>query len=120
MLTRALCGHYKPAPVVTAERIRFQKRNQKKGEAVSDYIVTLRQLSATCNFGQYLDDALRDRFVSGLRSYAVQRRLLSEKDLTFPRACEIAVLMELASKNMMEFSGHSGPAKYPVKCQHFF
>ncbi len=109
VLTRALSGHYKPAPVVIAEQFRFQKRNQKEGEAVSDYIVALRQLSATCNFGQYLDDALRDRFVSGLWSDAVHRRLLSEKDLTFLRVCEIAILMELASKNTMEFSGHCGP-----------
>uniref|UniRef100_A0A3P9C9M9 Retrotransposon gag domain-containing protein n=1 Tax=Maylandia zebra TaxID=106582 RepID=A0A3P9C9M9_9CICH len=108
-LTGALSAHYKPTPVVIAERFRFQKRNQKEGEAVSDYVVALRQLSATCDFGQYLDEALRDRFVSGLRSDAVQRKLLSEKDLTFPRACEIAVSMELASKNTMEFSGRQDP-----------
>uniref|UniRef100_A0A3B5LGC2 Retrotransposon gag domain-containing protein n=1 Tax=Xiphophorus couchianus TaxID=32473 RepID=A0A3B5LGC2_9TELE len=108
-LTAALQAHYKPTPVVIAERFRFQKRNQKEGEPVSDYVVALRQLSATCNFGQYLDEALRDRFVSGLRSDAAQRKLLAEKDLTFSRACEIAVNMELASKNTMEFSGHHDP-----------
>uniref|UniRef100_A0A668SMS5 Retrotransposon gag domain-containing protein n=1 Tax=Oreochromis aureus TaxID=47969 RepID=A0A668SMS5_OREAU len=98
-LTAALSAHYKPTPVVIAERFRFQKRNQKEGEAVSDYVVALRQLSATCDFGQYLDEALRDRFVSGLRSDAVQHKLLSEKDLTFPRACEIAISMELAKQS---------------------
>lgn len=64
-LTRALSMHYKPAPVEIAEHLRFQKCNQKEGEPVSDYVVALRQLSATCNFGEYLDDALTDRFVSG-------------------------------------------------------
>lgn len=57
-LTRAQSTHYKPAPVEIAERFRFQKCNQKEGEPISDYVVALRQLSATCNFGQYLDDAL--------------------------------------------------------------
>uniref|UniRef100_A0A3P9DS45 Retrotransposon gag domain-containing protein n=1 Tax=Maylandia zebra TaxID=106582 RepID=A0A3P9DS45_9CICH len=120
-LTGALSAHYKPTPVVIAERFRFQKRNQKEGEAVSDYVVALRQLSATCDFGQYLDEALRDRFVSGLRSDAVQRKLLLEKDLTFLRACEIAVSMELASKNTMEFSGRQDTHHVNVisHLQHF-
>ena len=59
-LKAALSSHYKPKPIVIAERFRFQKRNQKEGEAVSDYVVALRQLSATCNVGQYLDEALRE------------------------------------------------------------
>lgn len=61
-------------------------------------MVALKQLAATCDFRQYLDDALRDRFVSVLRLDAVQRRLLSEKDLPFSKACEIAVAMEMALK----------------------
>lgn len=38
-LVRALSTHYKPAPIVIAERFRFQKRNQKGSETVSDYVV---------------------------------------------------------------------------------
>lgn len=37
--------------------------------------------------GQYLDDDLRERFVSGLRPAAVQCRLLLEMDLNFLWAC---------------------------------
>lgn len=40
-LVRALSTHYKPAPIVIAERFRFQKRNQKDSETVSDYVVAL-------------------------------------------------------------------------------
>lgn len=86
-LTIALSAHCKPEPVVIAEWFRFQKPKQREGYAVSEYVVALRQLSATYKFGQYLDEALRDCFVSGLHSDAVQCWLLSEKDLTFPKAC---------------------------------
>lgn len=79
------------------ERFKFQKRNQKEGESVADYIVALRQLSVSFEFGQYLSDALRDRFVSGLNSESMQRKLLSQKDLMFNQACEIASSLELAS-----------------------
>ncbi len=43
-LKAALLAHYRP--LVIAERFKFQKRNQKEGESVADYIVALRQLSA--------------------------------------------------------------------------
>ncbi len=104
-LKAALLAHYRPQPLVIAERFKFQKRNQKEGESVADYIVALRQLSASCEFGQYLSDALRDRFVSGLTSESMQRKLLSQKDLTFRQACEIASSMELASRNTLEIAG---------------
>lgn len=92
-LVRELSTHDNPAPIVITERFRFQKRYQKEDDTVSDYVVALKQLAATCDFGQYLDDALRDHFVSGMRSDAVQCRLLPEKDLTFPKVCEVAATM---------------------------
>lgn len=63
-------------------------------------MVSLKQLSTTCDFGAHLDDALRDRFVCGLKSEEVQRRLLSMAGLTFKTACDIALAMH---KN---FRGH--------------
>ena len=47
----------------------------------------LRQLARMCNFGQYLETALRDQFVCGLRDEKCQRELLSIQDLT----AEIAI-----------------------------
>lgn len=52
-----------------------------------------------------MDEALRDCFVNGLHSDAVQHKLLSEKVLTSSRS----ISMELASKSTMEFSGHREP-----------
>ena len=98
-LCDALGNHYKPKPLVIVERFRFQKRNQHDGESNADYIVALKQLSTHCEFGTHLDDALRDRFVSGLKSEEVQRRLLSMTTLTFKTACETALAMEMASRN---------------------
>lgn len=106
-LTEALLAHYQPKPLVIAERFRFQKRNQKEGESVNDYVVAIRHLSKHCEYGDHLDEALRDRLVSGLASESIQRKLLTERDLTFARACEIALSMEMASKNSLEILGKS-------------
>ena len=46
---------------------------------MADYVVTLKRLSATCDFGEFVKQALRDRLVCGLRDENIQRRLLTMK-----------------------------------------
>lgn len=43
-----------------------------------------------------------ERFVCGIRHPHIQKRLLSEKDLTFEKAMEINVAMEAAAKDATE------------------
>ena len=61
-----LTAHFKPKPITIAERFRFYKRQQRQGESMADYIAELRRLATTCEFGAFLDDALRDKLVCGL------------------------------------------------------
>ena len=76
-----LTAHFKPKPITIAERFRFYKRQQRQGESMADYVAELRRLATACEFGAFLDDALRDKFVCGLQNENIQRRLLSEADL---------------------------------------
>jgi len=101
-LKETLMTHYAPRPIVIAERYRFYKRDQQESESVSDFVVMLKNLASTCEFGNFLNEALRDRFVCGLRSENCRRRLLTESDLTFTKAIEIARSMELARKDCTE------------------
>ena len=78
---------------------------QLLGESMADYEAALRRLATNCKFGEFLGQALRDRFVCGLRNEAVQRRLLSEKDLTHTKAMEIAQAMEAADRNAKSLKG---------------
>ena len=75
-------------------------------ESIAEYVAELRRLATDCEFGDYLGEALRDRLVCGTRSSSVQKRLLSEADLTFKRALEIAQAMEAAESNVK--SGYRG------------
>lgn len=63
---------------------------------------------ANCDFGDYRDQALRDRFVCGLLSDSIQRRLLTESDLSFTRAVEIAQGMEAAARDTLQLKGSEG------------
>ncbi len=101
-LTTKLKDHFQPKKIVIAERFHFHRQDQAAGETVADYVAELRWLSTHCAFEKYLEDALRDRLVCGLRNEAIQRRLLSKSDLTFAKALEIAQAMEAAEKNAQQ------------------
>lgn len=95
-----LRGHYLPEKSEISERFTFNKCNQKPNQSVSEYIVELRRLANTCKFGTFLDEALRDRLVCGLVSDTLQKKLLSESQLTFAKACSLAQAHEMATKQV--------------------
>ncbi|KAL5460041.1 hypothetical protein EMCRGX_G033456 [Ephydatia muelleri] len=103
-LKALLKAHYDPKPLVIAERFRFYRRDQTAEESISEFLVELRRLAAHCEFGQFLDEALRDRLVCGLRNDAIQKRLLSEADVTLAKAVQIASSMESAEKQSLQLN----------------
>eukprot|EP00731_Ephydatia_muelleri_P002940 Em0001g2940a len=91
-----------PKPLVIAERFRFHKREQKTDETIRAYAASLQKLTEHCEFGNALDDTLRDRLVCGMKNEKVQRRLLMKRDLTFAAAVEE---MEIGEKDAAQFHG---------------
>ena len=68
---------------------------------MADYVITLKRLNATCDFGGFLKQALRDRLVCGLRDENIQ--IVHHKKLTFQVANETAVAMEMAYQSESAF-----------------
>ena len=97
-----LQAHLSPKPIVIAERFRFHKRNQVRGESVNDYMAVLRKLSEHCQFGTALNDTLRDRFVCGLNDETTQKKLLSMEACDLKKAIDVARAMETATKDAAE------------------
>ncbi|XP_046383599.1 uncharacterized protein K02A2.6-like [Ischnura elegans] len=98
-LVGVLTTHYAPKRLTIAERYNFHTRSQQTGENVKEFIIALKKLAEFCEFGDFLNDALRDRFVCGIESAVIRQRLLLESKLTFEQACIIATDLELAQKN---------------------
>ena len=73
----------------------------------------LRKHARHCEFKTFLDKALRDRLVCGLRSKTIQNRLLTEKDLTLTKALDLAVGMEAAAKEVTEWEAAAGATPLP-------
>ena len=107
--------HFEPKRTVIVERYHFHKRDQAAGESIADYEAALRNLATHCAFAAYLDEALRDRFVCGIRDDSIRRRLLSERDLTLTQAIEQALAMEAPAKNALFVNSH----EHGIKKLHF-
>ena len=67
-------------PLAIAEWYLLHKQDQRTGEAVSEFIIELRCQAQTCSFGNFLEQALRDRLICGLAHGGTQKKLLTEKD----------------------------------------
>ncbi|CAN8028281.1 unnamed protein product [Ixodes persulcatus] len=65
---RLLERHFTNTLNVLVERRRFMLRRQRQDEPIRAYVSALRQLASTCDFGDFLEAALRDRVVDGVRS----------------------------------------------------
>ena len=85
---------------MTVQRYKFNTRIQQLQEDVSTFVAKLRELTEFCEFGDRLDDHVRDRLVCGVRDDCTKRRLFTESNLTFQKAWEIARSMETAGRNV--------------------
>ena len=70
--------HFDTKPLMIGKRFHFYKRSQKPNETVAEFLADIQKLSDHCDFGSFLDQALRDRFVCGVHNATVQKRLLTK------------------------------------------
>ena len=71
---------------VIFERARFNRRVQKEGESVEQFITSLYSLVDTCDYGDLKDEMIRDRIVVSIRDQALSERLQTVADLTLEKA----------------------------------
>ena len=71
-LVKVFKKDFEPKLLVIAQRFTFYCRNQSSTKSVLDYAAELRCLATHCDFGDYLNQALMDRLVCGIRSENIQ------------------------------------------------
>ena len=102
-LKTILKSHFAPKRFTIAERYRFHNCTQTESESAAEFVANLKKLAPTCDFGTFLPDALRDRFVCGLRSTSLQKKQLAD-DHTFQQALKVALNHEAAEKDVAELN----------------
>ena len=98
---------YNLKPLVTVQRFHFYSWFRQPEESTSTFVAELRNLTKDCDFGASLEDNLRDRLVCGIADQVLQKRLLSEQNLTFKMAFEIAQSHKSAARNIVTLQGSS-------------
>lgn len=77
-LLTQLRNHLSPKLSVIGERAKFHRRSQQEKETIAQFVADLRTLAQACEFGAFLDEALRDQFVCGLQRVDIQHDLFTE------------------------------------------
>ncbi len=101
-LVELLKNYYNPTPSEIVQRFKFNSRNRQPNETVADYVAVLCELAQHCNYGDKLQEMLRDRLVCGIEADGIQRRLLAEAELTFEKALKLAQAIETANKYVLD------------------
>ena len=115
------------------ERYVFSCRSQKHGKNFDQFLTELRKFAATCQFGTFEDEMLRDRIVTGLRDHGHRERVLRETTLTLQKAIDICRTNEMAANQRLKMkqtdtvhlvhgnetrAHHADPRKNPRKIKN--
>jgi hypothetical protein len=77
-----------------AERATFFSQQQHDGESLASFYSRLKKSAEHCNFGDHLEEMLRDRLVLGCRSKEARQRLLAMHPLWLGAARDTLVTFE--------------------------
>lgn len=67
-IVTVLGSYYDPEPLEMVELWKFRSRTQMEGESIAEFITALQREAKHCKFGEYLQKALRNQLVFGLRN----------------------------------------------------
>lgn len=70
------------------ERYMFYKRDQKEGESFDSFLMDVKRLVRSCEFGDATNEMMRDRMVMGIADKKLQTKLLETAALTYDLAVE--------------------------------
>jgi hypothetical protein len=108
-LLQALTQHYVVKKSAVAGRYEFYACRQIEGQSVNEFVVEIKKRAAFCNFGTFLNEALRDRLVCGLAREQLVKKLLTIGDsLSFDEAVKVAIAYESAEKEMKKMQPEMG------------
>lgn len=85
---------------VTYERYVLNNRSQEMGEKFDEFLMDLRKLIKSCDYGEITDSIIRDRIVCGIADDVTRRKLLQTRNLDLNTAIDICKAAEMAGQQM--------------------
>jgi len=102
--------HFAPRRSEVFERFKFMKRSQAPGESFDTWLVDMKALADSCNYGDGLNSIIRDFIVLGVEDDNTREKLLYETGLTLAKAIEICRACESAKSHLSKIASQPSPA----------
>ncbi|XP_042147516.1 uncharacterized protein LOC121836625 [Ixodes scapularis] len=111
-----LDAHFATTTSVLVDRHRLRQRRQAPNEAFEAYAASLRELASSCDYGDGVDNVIRDQLLEGTTSRQIRERLLYEgSTLTLQRALDIGRHIEQIQREIHEFDGDASVQRVAPK-----
>ena len=107
-----LTYYFEPKLYIIYQRYMFNSCTQEQSEKFDAYLIKLRHLIKTCEYGALEDELLRDQMVTGTSNNNVQARLLSESGLTLDRVIDICRSTEQAEQQLGKLNNSAETIHY--------
>uniref|UniRef100_A0A8C6XYR5 CCHC-type domain-containing protein n=1 Tax=Naja naja TaxID=35670 RepID=A0A8C6XYR5_NAJNA len=111
-LEKLLRAHYAPQVSCLIKRHEFYRRDQEESENVNDFVASLRDIVGACAFNS-LEEAMRDRFVLGLKDKVLQSKLLLKPKITLKEAIEEASSAEATKSSAAAMKKINKASRHP-------
>lgn len=78
--------HFTKKRNIIYERVKFNLRSQRENESIEAFVTDLLKLGEHCNYGNLLEEVIRDRIVIGIRDKQLSELLQLDAELTLEKA----------------------------------
>ena len=100
VILEKLTAHFTPVKNKLYDRCVFSEAHQLPNETIDQYVLRLRHLASSCDWGEELDNMLRDRLILGCRDAQARARAFRKKDCTLADALDILRVAEATSQQL--------------------
>ncbi|KAM7290484.1 uncharacterized protein ISCGN_027109 [Ixodes scapularis] len=101
-------SHFVAARNIVYKSACFHRRSQKPGETVDQFVTALHTLAESCDFQDFKERMIYDRFVVGPRDAKLSETLQIDADLTLATALAKARLKETVHQQQQELQPGAG------------
>ena len=113
-----LTEYFKPAKNVPYNRHNFRQAKQEDHENMAQFVTRLKQLAVDCDFGDKLDENVRDQVIDKCSNSQIRTRLLAESDLTLAKCLTLAAAKEMSEQQSQDIGGEKAFSLRHKKSSH--
>ena len=104
-----------PKPSKHWQRYVFDKLYQKEGQSVKEFIKEIRRTGSLCEFGNYSNDAMLTKLLSGLKNEKLVSEMLGDPDVMWESAQAKALSTEKTLQEAQKMKSSSGISPATIK-----